>query len=450
MIIFNFRIFILVALSIFYLSSCFQEVHAISYNGSPTYQIPDIGYWSNVYYTYGSPTGSIQAFYSVDVDTNVKMYQHLAAFKIPGWKSFSGEVVSFKYQQSTSDTNAALAIFMQTGATVDTFWYKLLEQDTTLLLTGTIMEVPHNNTCPWLSGDCVYFVIPVFIAKNTTIGGGLYIPQFEFYYFYDSLRTTINNRVKFNYLTYSNADPFTNFLTFFGYNINESWRLLNYRNKVPTNAAIQFSAAFSALAPTYQYWTWNRTTASLTNDVIIRDFLQWHTWGTQLTAYWPTWINSSYWYSGSVFIGTITESGWTTWSSTWTWFTTGWYDGCSGFDLWCWLSSTFSGIFSFFVPDTSINWDWETYACNQYTSLTGSVVLASTWTTSLWFLQRFANIISAVKPIPPLQWASVCLFNWDSKTVNYRPWSQADILFILLIIFPLIFSFHLIKPKNHD
>jgi len=426
-----------------------SQIFAISYNGSPTYQIPDIWYNSTIYYNYWSPTWSLQAYYQIDLDTNNKLYQHLNFIKIPGGKSFSGEIFTLKYQASTSDTNAWIRISMYTGATVDTFTYSIIEQDTTILETWSIMEVPHNNVCVGLSWDCVYWFNLTLIAKNTTIGGGLYIPFFDMYYYYNSDRVTVHKRVEFWTYNNTNTNAFTSFLSWFWLNVDQAWRLINYRCKVPTTWQTIYSSAYSALAPTYQYWTWNRSTASLTNDSIIRDFLVWTTTWTTLSAYWTTWINSNWQYQSSTFI-TSTGSTWT-WSTwTWsTWISDSWYTDCGTLEVWCYISSTFSWIFSYFFGDVSINWNWQTYECNSYSSMTGSDISISSGTTDLSFFQRFWNIVSLINPLPPLDWSEVCLFSWETKTVTYQPSTQADIIFILLVIFPILFSFHLIK-KKHD
>lgn len=376
-------------------------VHAISYNGSSTYNIPNISDNTWVYYYSYIPAGDVSAYYlKKEIDTWVKVYQMLWWFKIPGGKSFSGEIMNFKLQHNTSDTNAYVRIFLQTWSTQDTFYYAVVEQEDIILETGSIMSVYHNNSCIWVSSDCLYIVDATFIAKDTLVWGGLYIPFFDFYYYYNNQRTTIHRRINFWSYNNTNQSAFTSFLTWFWFNTGEQWRLINYRTKTPNAFQINFTNDYSSMGSDYKYWYWARNLASEGDDSIFRDFMVNQTW-TTLDAYWVDWINSSWYY-------TSTETWWTNWTwSTWK-FTEWWYTDCWGFtDILCYVTNTFDWFKNKLFPSISFNWTFD--SCDYE-------VIEATW----WYMQKFANVISLVNPFPPDEWSQICLLFWWTWSMWYQ------------------------------
>lgn len=177
------------------------------------------------------------------------------------------------------------------------------------------------------------------------------------------------------------------------------------------------------------------------NKQRMLDFVTW-TWSQYLTT-WYGWNNISYYYTNP------TSSSWS--SSSWTWstwsqttdITQWWYSQCDWFtDFGCYISSTVSGFFGYFIPDISINWYGQTTDCNEYVLGGSGAVISQSGTTSLDIFQRFANVISSFNPFPPLDDGEVCLITGETKTLSYPPHNAFSILIIILCIIPIFFSLH--------
>ena len=126
------------------------------------------------------------------------------------------------------------------------------------------------------------------------------------------------------------------------------------------------------------------------------------------TTYHVNWISNFYnWWN----IVAVTSTGSTGWGNTW-WSGSIYYEDCGWFsDVWCYVKwfwnfiyASISWLFDIFLPDISFSWSFD--SCGSYDTNTGSI------------MQKFANVIAIVNPIPIEDWWSVCTI-WWAKTIEY-------------------------------
>lgn len=182
--------------------------------------------------------------------------------------------------------------------------------------------------------------------------------------------------------------------------------------------------------PSYDATAWKEKWAE--RQKYLSSFL---TWTTEIynDIRYPAW-----WFYGST--GYIDLQLPNTWGET----PIDYFEECISFlDVWCYLEWVWNAFKDWILPDYSINWNGETFNCVMW--WTGGIY---SWSTagnqSISLVQRFANIVSIVNPLPPPEWSEVCLFSWEKETVDYwNGWVNIfDMFLVLATLVPIIFFTH--------
>ncbi len=430
------------------------EINAISYNWSSIESMPQVSSWgTNLFFKSPRNVGLSQPTFIKDVWV-WKLVSFDSVHIFPANTSFSWLVTSYYFRNPANTNIYSLEIRSTSWSTSDTLSYVLRNYDTTLpdewLVQTGVIAIRSKDSCPWLTWNCAISIHPNFMYLTEVIWVySLYIQYVDFIYYFNTWSQTINHRLYFWDLLNSWETP--NFQKTFGnfYSGNTDlwvkiWTLF-------TSSPQMFIWQPDTILSSYWY---NPSIDLEIYDQKLNDFFIWNT-GSFLDYYMPQWF---WWTSSSGATDNIIIPPINNW--TW-WLSDGWYDSCNWIvsDFWCYVTATINNTIGNFFPE--ISFDWSFQSCDF------ALVNASGW-----YMQRFANVISVINPIPPDEWAPICMyFSWtgtmgyqriipeENFFEHYVPWALPQVewiditplwqsIFDIFVIFGItVLIFH---RKNHD
>ncbi len=375
--------------------SLVSDANALTYNGGSTYELPNIiwTWWEIVLYE-----NSINSSFFVQ-DSWLAYYQNF-------WNSIQyAWLWCFKYNSST--TSWYLWSIWRTNYYTDIHWLELylsgasnsmnfivyikdeLNWNTLSTWAIYVAKLPKNPTSPGLLNEWVVCFSPRFLESD----GKLHIQYSDISYYNTSSGWYIYSR------THYWAWQWTVWLSL-GTN-TQQWVFTNsvYSKTWQTNATASYRVYDKYERECYSYSSCQKPVPN--SDIYIRDF-QVSTGYTEYVSWYtlPMWFNST-WSLTTFENNTWTSNTWSEYYANCTWFTDFWcyIEGFGNFIYW-----SISWFFDIFLPDISFTWSFD--SCWTYNSNTGSI------------MQKFANVIAIINPIPIEDWLSVCTI-WWSKTIEY-------------------------------
>lgn len=373
--------------------SIVSDTNAISYNWGWTYSLPDIvwTWWDAILFE-----NSINWPFWVQ-DSWYAYYQNF-------WTSiqFAG-FWCFKYDSNT--TSWYLWSIWRTSTLDNIHWLEmyLRSTSTSMEFVVYVKDEYNGNT---LSSWALY---TAKLPKNPTSPGGInegvvcFFPNFLYLDWKLSIQFSdigFYNKSSWWYI-YSRASYWWAWSVWYSLgttNLNDVFTNVVYTKTWQTNATGSYRVYDRFIRECYTYSSCQLVVPN--TNLYVQDFMI----STGSTAYvsWntlPIWFNST--WSLSSFENTGEGTG-----------STDYYEDCTSFvDVWCYvkwfwnfLYWSITWFFDSFLPDISFSGSFD--SCGTYDSNTGSI------------MQKFANVIAIVNPIPIEDWWSVCTI-WGSKTIEY-------------------------------
>lgn len=406
-----------------------QNVNAVSYNYSTTFDIPPVIQNENdPIYTVTTP---YQAWFS-------------NSYQLDGWLGFDSD-----YYQSTTlfrlQANHSLneyvafdqQFYFDFGCNINYCWYnradlfiyatshsgwlqlsyELTNQNcpnqyacnpTDSVESGLLYDVPDN--CVWLTSDCIFVVRPNYILKHTLIGGKLYLAYVDIYFYHNNQKLSYVHRKFFGSLTDENLTDidsyFWAFTDLFSFAPNSYWTpfsignnlysFYTYTNNWTGLTSVWFKKAWSFLDDYREQ--------ALTNYLgKPRDIL--------LQAYLSDWLGSD---------------GWVLWQSD----APNMYDiQCPAGDTTCNLSNNFG--YNSLSEITKFSWEHP-----KFSSCTSDLSIENTLLLSFNFFRLLLPYDSVV--------SQYCTFDGvKSAPPNNVPYFNFfDNLFIFILLSVLAYSFY--------
>lgn len=143
----------------------------------------------------------------------------------------------------------------------------------------------------------------------------------------------------------------------------------------------------------------------------------WQLWVLEFLHWLPPWENITYWLYDFLW------SSWTsislTWTDIWTW-EIDFYKDCTSFlDIWCYVVWTVNKF---------AYWIWSLFID---LSFQGATDTCFSWSTSSWtYMQKLANLIAVVNPIPPWSWSVICtMFVWTDLWKMESVWWTWQVIY---------------------
>ena len=359
------------------------EAHGVSYWGWSIYNIPDI------------VSTSWQVLRTADMSIN--WYPSLSAYQ--SWSSTQAVQTTFWFRINTWTTFSGMLLDIRlcsvwlcegwTNTYVSTrYYYNAWSQKFHLEFNDEINTSPERiitvifdsdslPICYWLSSDCIVIFVISYVTDITWTR----INTVR-YYNYNDIST--NN---FWYSEIIDSVIINPSLTSL---VDGAWWLITnwaYPNWYANNSGWILS---------FLYWwpDYSAPTYYVEDSGIILDYLSWLT----IPSNRPFTTTAPLYYGSS----------WSTISSSWTTVWSGIFDECWTFEIGCYLEAIWNQITWFFdslFPEISFSGNFN--SCWSGTS--------SSWT----YMQKIANMIAIINPIPPEEWEIVCT-PFGSWAVHYQ------------------------------
>lgn len=444
------------------------QIFAISYNSSSSYTMPNVV--SNTWlllFEYNNAD-----FTNLNYDNASGSYRVMNFVTWVRYRSgytMSGELMNWFFQQNTSESNVWVKIFIEPTITWHKFRFSVLEwvYPGSLITQWDLLFIDWPLVCPWLTGDCIFIFKPQFVWYHPTVWGWLYFPYIDILLYSDDNNNVSQNRIYFWNSIGENPDTLDTFLSFFTGFSDKLWILMNYRTYNPNYTDVQCPWTPNVCANISEWWYnpyyifgYTRINSPIADKKPMADFLLWVSTGTQLTRYLPEWlwVNNTIVYNSNN-TWSINIGGGTGTTNTGSIINTdSWFDSCTSFlEVWCYIKSAFSGATNALFPNISFNGSFD--SCDFE-------MLSMTW----WYMQKFANIIAVLNPIPPLSGSTLCML-YSTGIVTYQriipeenffqhyvPWALPQVenietkvfwqsIFDIIVIFAMIAL--LFYTKNH-
>lgn len=358
------------------------SVSAITYNGSTTPSFPDVFEGGNL--VFDSFLGGFynnSSYYYSGISEDIDVQAFGMGYLFTPWYTNSGILtyVSTWDDDSTTAIAWGIQIRLQPTATGTLFVAdKFYNNSITVEITGTetLFFLASDFVSPTGNGDFLIFFFPLFISNDCVLGSDcwLFLRSVELY-----LYTRSDNFVEHTTVDFSDTP--------YGDSIKSVFRTM-------TGSSESFIGGYSTIAGITQLllypWAWYTWPDQVT------DFLQWTGWS--LSYYLYNWVSADW----LVNFGSGSNGGSSTWS-----ITDWWYTDCEWFtDIMCYVRGTIDGITNALFPEITFNGSFQ--SCDYQVQ----------WSTGS-YMQRFANIIAVVNPIPPSSGSTICML-WNTWTVTYQ------------------------------
>lgn len=357
------------------LCSLVWESFAVSYNGSSAFSLPSVTRTSDNYLVYYQDNFAQYTY--IDETEWVNTRRQVLYLKWDPWSTYSWVVTSL-LQWGTVWTNY-LYMRLSYDSSIDTiymdfysdsYWWWSWNNYLPWTYRNTIEIVDSwiKNTCVWLAPECWLFISFLYTSEDGILWGATTLQNVITYYIYDN-----DFIIKKTYET-------------FDINI---WPYLSARNW-DDQGLFEYNTT-SLIAKHYMLYsphTNEERSVDLFDNFMIWD---WTFNETPVEWFWASWIQTITWWTGSTGTGT------------------GIFDDCWFLEVWCYLEAIWGQItwfFDYLFPEISFSGSADT--CMSWSiSSTGS------------YMQKFANIIAIINPIPPDEWSVICTLFW-TWLVDYQ------------------------------